>query len=101
MITAEDEEVLRVLDLVREEQANSFQRLLASVDVITQEKVVGLGREPAVLEEAEQVVVLTMDVTYACQRYLASRKTLTANLDGGFEFQQDWLRNEDLSSLGT
>jgi hypothetical protein len=34
MVTAEDEEVLRVLDLVREKQTNGFERLLSSVDIV-------------------------------------------------------------------
>lgn len=63
VVSAEDKEVFGVLDLVRKQQADSLQRLLATVDVVTQEQVVGLGRKAAIFEEAQQVVILTVDVT--------------------------------------
>lgn len=62
VVASEDEEVLRVLNLVRQEQADGFQALLATIDVIAEEQIVGGGREATVLEEAEKVVVLTMDI---------------------------------------
>jgi len=37
VVTSEEEEVLRVLDLVAHHQSNSFDRLFASVNVVTQE----------------------------------------------------------------
>jgi len=63
VVAAENEEVLRVLDLVREEQADCLQRLLATVHVVAEEQVVRLGWETAVLEEAQQVVVLSVNIT--------------------------------------
>ena len=63
VVAAEDEKVLGVFDLVGEEEADGFERLLASVDVVAEEEVVGFGRETAVLEQAQQVVVLSVDVT--------------------------------------
>ena len=63
MVTAEDEEVLRVLDLVREKQADGLERLLSTVDIVTEEQVVGLRWETAVLEQAQQIIVLAVDVT--------------------------------------
>lgn len=62
VVSAKDEEVFGVLDLVREEQADGFQGLLASIHVITEEEVVRFGREAAILEQAEEIVVLTMNV---------------------------------------
>lgn len=53
VVTSEDEEVFGVLDLVGKEQADGLKGLLASIDVVTEEEVVGLGREAAVLEESE------------------------------------------------
>jgi hypothetical protein len=50
VVAAEEEEVLRVLDLVRQEETNSLEALLATVDVVTQEEVVCFGWEAAVLE---------------------------------------------------
>ena len=63
MIAAEDEEVLGIFDLVGEEEANGLERLLASIDVIAEEEIVGFGRESTILEQTEQVIVLSMDVT--------------------------------------
>lgn len=37
MVAAQDEEVLRVLDLVREQQADGFQALLTPVNVVPDE----------------------------------------------------------------
>lgn len=62
VVPAEDEEVLGVLYLVGEEQAYSLEGLLASVDVVAKEQVVSLRGEAAVLEEAQQVVVLPVDI---------------------------------------
>ncbi len=63
MVAAQDEEVFRVLDLVREQQADGLERLLAPIDVVAKEQVVSLGRETTVFEQAKQVVVLAVDVT--------------------------------------
>ena len=63
VVAAEDEEVLGVLDLVGEEQADGLERLLATVDVITKEEVVGLRRETTILEQTQEVVVLAVDIT--------------------------------------
>ncbi len=62
MVAAQDEEVLGELDLVGKEQADGLERLLAAIYVVAEEEVVGLGREAAILEETEQVVVLPVDI---------------------------------------
>jgi len=48
--------------LEREQEADRLERLLPAVDVVPQEEVVGLGREAAVLEQAQEVRVLAVDV---------------------------------------
>lgn len=63
VVTTQDEEVLGVLDLVGEKQTDGLERLLATVDVVTEEKVVGLRGESAVFEKAQEIVVLTVDIT--------------------------------------
>lgn len=73
VVTSEDEEVFGVLDLVGEEQADGLKRLLTSVDVITEEEVVGLGREATVLEESEEIVVLSVDITTDLKRAQAGK----------------------------
>ncbi len=66
VVPAQQEEVLGVLDLVGQQQADGLQRLLPSVHVIAQEQIVSLRREAAVLKEPQQVRVLAVDV--ACAR---------------------------------
>mmetsp|Transcript_9142 Transcript_9142/g.19171 ORF Transcript_9142/g.19171 Transcript_9142/m.19171 type:complete len:375 (+) Transcript_9142:761-1885(+) len=83
VVAPEDEEVLGVFDLVGQEEADGLEGLLAAVDVVAQEDVVGLGGEAAVFEEAQQVVVLAVDVA--------------ADLDGGFELQEHGLRDEEVA----
>ena len=63
VVPAQNEEVLGVLDLVGQQEADCLERLLATVDVVAEEEVVRLRGEAAVLEEAQQVVVLPVDVT--------------------------------------
>ncbi len=45
MVTTEDEEILRVLDLISKQQTDDFERLLSSVNVVPKKKIVGLNRE--------------------------------------------------------
>jgi len=63
VVASQDEEVLRILDLVGQKEADGFQRLLAAVDVVSKEEVVGLGREAAILKEPKEIIVLAVDVT--------------------------------------
>jgi hypothetical protein len=63
MVSTQQEEVLGIFDLVRQQEADGFQRLLASVHVVSQEQVVGLGGKSSVLKQSQQVCVLTVDVT--------------------------------------
>lgn len=126
MIAAEDEEVLWVLDLVCQEEADGLERLLTPIDVVTEEKVVCFRREPTILEEAQQVVVLSVDITTDLSKWsvnlkqealhgaqnkagygrmcLAERAPLKTNvktyLYRSFELEQNGLRNEDFTSLG-
>lgn len=62
MVATQNEEVLWVLDLVGQEKANGLERLLATVDIVTKEQVVRLWGETAVFEQAEEVIVLTVNV---------------------------------------
>jgi hypothetical protein len=65
VVTTEDEEVFGVLDLVGEEKADGLKGLLASVDVIAEEEVVGFWWETAILEQPQKVIVLAVDITCA------------------------------------
>jgi hypothetical protein len=63
VVTAENEEVLGILDLVGQEQADGLERLLAAIDVVAKEQVVCFRGEATVLEEAQKVIVLAVNVT--------------------------------------
>lgn len=50
VVAAKKEEIFGVFNFIGEQQANGFQTLFASVDVITKKEVISFGREAAVLE---------------------------------------------------
>jgi hypothetical protein len=83
VVATKEEEVLRVLDLVAEQKEDSLQTLLATVDVVAEEEVVGRRREAAHFEQADEVRVLAVDVT--------------DDLDGRGELDERRLREEDLA----
>ena len=60
VVSTENEEVLRILDLVCEKEAYCLKGLLPSIYVVTEEKVIRFWWEAAVLEKAKEVVVLAM-----------------------------------------
>ena len=51
VIASKQEEVLWILDLICKQEAHSLQRLLSTIDIVTQEQVVCIRWEPTVLEE--------------------------------------------------
>lgn len=51
VVAAENEEVLGVFDLVRKQQADGLEGLLATVDIVTKEEVICLRREATVFEK--------------------------------------------------
>ena len=62
VVTSKDEKVLRVLDLVSQEQADRLEGLLASVNVIAKEEVIRLRRESTVFKKTQEVIVLAVNV---------------------------------------
>lgn len=77
VVPAQDEEVLGILDLVCEEQADGLERLLATVYVVAEEQIVRFGWETAILEQAEQIIVLAVDITanlVSCEKRLFGHK---------------------------
>jgi len=101
VVAAENEEVLGILDLVREEQADCLKTLLAAVHVIAEEEVVGFWWEPAVLEEAKEIVILPVDVAadlgIMSAWSVVSFAWVETCLDWSLELQQDGLTDEDLT----
>jgi hypothetical protein len=59
--------------------------LLPSIDVITQEEVVGLWWEASILKQTQQIIVLTVDIS--------------TDFEWSFQLQQDGLREENLPRL--
>lgn len=53
MISTKEEKVFGEFDFVTEEKENGLQTLLASINIISQEEIVGLRWEPAHLKEAD------------------------------------------------
>lgn len=51
VISTQEEKVLGILDLVRQQKTNGFQRLFSSIHVIAQKQVIGFGWKTAVLEQ--------------------------------------------------
>ena len=82
MVAAEQEEVLRVLDLVRQQEADGLDGLAAAVDVVAEEEVVGVRGVADLVEVAEEVGELAVDVAH--------------DVDGGLELQEHGLLQEDL-----
>lgn len=64
VVPAQQEEVLRVLDLVCQQEADGLQRLFTSIHVVAQKQVVCLWRKTTVLKEPQKVCVLPVNVTY-------------------------------------
>lgn len=63
MIASEQEKVLGILDLIGEHEADGLNGLFSPVDVVPQEEVVGLSGKSGILEQLDEVRILTVDVT--------------------------------------
>lgn len=62
MVAAQNEEVLGVLDLVREKETDGFEGLFTSVYVVSEEQIVCFRREAAVLKQTKEVIVLAVNI---------------------------------------
>lgn len=85
VIAPQQEEILRILDLVRQQEAYRLQRLLPPIDVVPQEQVVRLRWKAAILEEPQQVGVLAVYVP--------------ADFKGRLQLQENRLLQENLPRL--
>jgi hypothetical protein len=100
VVATQDEEVLGVLDFVRQEQADCLQGLLAAINVVAQEEIVRFWGEASVLEQTEEIVVLSMDVAAYLDASVGPQQARVANLDGSLKLEQNRLADEDLARLG-
>jgi hypothetical protein len=53
VVSSEKEEILRVLNLVAQQQGNSFDRLLATVNIIAQKEIISFGWEATILKNPQ------------------------------------------------
>jgi hypothetical protein len=63
VVAAQYEEILGVLDLVCEQQADCLQRLFASVYIVAKEEVICFRWKAAIFEETQKIIILTVNVT--------------------------------------
>ena len=83
MVPPQQEEVFGVFHLVGQEEDDCLDRLLPPIDVVAEEEVVPFGREASVVEDLEQILELSVNITH--------------DFDGRFQFQHHWLFEEHLS----
>lgn len=91
MVPAQDVEPVGVLHLEGQQKADRLDALFASVDVVAQEQVARIGRKPAVFEQPQQVIVLSMDI--ACNNV-----NCTADPHRSLELDEAGLAHENLTS---
>lgn len=94
VIAPEQEEVLRVLDLISEHEGNTLNRLFSSINIIAEEQIILIARVATVFEELNQVGKLAVNVALITEM-------ITADLDGSLKLKQHWLGEEDLPGLET
>lgn len=85
MVTSEQEEVFRVLDLEGEEQTESLDGVLSAVNIVSQEEIVSFRRHATKFKQFQKVMELSVQVT--------------TNLDRSFQFKEHGLVHENFSSL--
>jgi len=93
MVATQDEEILGVFDLVGKEEANGLERLLASVDIVPEEEIVCLRGEATILEQTEEVIILTMNVTTNLRARASSQPVASSSglqLSSGNITYLDW-----------
>ncbi len=86
MITSQQIHVTFVFYFKGKEQANGFDALPSSINVVTKEKIAALWRHTSVLKQSQHVVVLSVDVP--------------AYFDRCVEFEQHGFREEDVFDYG-
>ena len=62
MVAAKHEKVLRIFDLITHHQTHCFNGLFSAIDIISEEEIVRLRREPTILKKTQKIVILTMDI---------------------------------------
>ena len=66
VVAAEDGDSVGVAHLEGDEESDSLDRVVATIDVVAHEEVVGVGRLASDLEQFAQIVELAVNVTADC-----------------------------------
>ena len=84
MIASQEKEILRELDLISHEQANTLDRLFPPIDIIAQEQIVSVSWISTIFEEFNEVCELAVNVAWI-------NGSITTDLYGSLKLQQHWL----------
>jgi len=63
VVATKDEEVFRVLYFICQKEADSFEGLFSSIDVIAKKQIICLWGESTVFEKPKEIVVLSMNIS--------------------------------------
>jgi len=63
VVSTKHEEILWIFYLICEHKANGFDGLFPSIDIVSEEEIVGLSGKSCVLEELDEIWVLSMDIS--------------------------------------
>lgn len=63
VVPTKDKEILWIFDLVRQQEADCFQRLFSSVHIVSEEQIISLWWESTILKETKKIVVLPMYIS--------------------------------------
>lgn len=64
MVSSQQKKVFWVFDLVGQQEADGLQRLLASVHIVAQEKVVALWGEASIFKQPQKIIVLPVNIAW-------------------------------------
>ena len=64
MVSTKEEEVLWVLNLVRQEETGTLNGVLATIHIVPQKEVICFRRKPPYLKQPQEIVVLSVNVSY-------------------------------------
>ena len=63
VVTTEERDAIRVLELEAEKQLERFDRVVATIDEVTHEDVAGVGNLATLLKQLKKIVELAVDIT--------------------------------------
>jgi hypothetical protein len=68
VIPPKQEEVLRVFNLISKQQHYRLDRLLTAIYIVSQKKIVFLGRKTTIVKNFKQILVLAVKVSHYFDR---------------------------------